>query len=371
MVNKCKADRVSAQMSAYIKYLHQHGNESINTIWRRYGLQNNISRATIYRHASGDITVLTGVKKKRNVGRPKLLSDRSIRMLMRTFKMLRTRNINFTSVKVQLAANLHNVCSNRTVRRALNARGMFYLQPRKKGLLTAQDLKKRVKFARNIKSSDNSLQFWTEKIAFFFDGTGFIHKTHPQDQATAPRGRIWRKKGEGLAPGCTAKGSKAGYNGRVAHFFVAISYRKGVVSCIQYCDTLTGAMFSTFVKEKFKKIFQDSFNPHSRVFLQDGDPRQNSAIARKSMEECGYHCHHIPARSPDLNPIENVFHLVDRKLRQDAIEQEITNETFEQFSARVQECMMTYPTDIIDRVIESLPKRIDLIITKKGARLKY
>ena len=38
----------------------------------------------------------------------------------------------------------------------------------------------------------------------------------------------------------------------------------------------------------------------------------------------------IPARSPDLDPIENLFHLVSRQLGKDVLDMEITSENFEQ-----------------------------------------
>ena len=46
-----------------------------------------------------------------------------------------------------------------------------------------------------------------------------------------------------------------------------------------------------------------------------------------------------PPRSPDLNPIENLFHLVSKQLIEDAIDKRITSENFEQFSDRVKRTM--------------------------------
>ena len=372
MVNRLKADRLSLEMSTYMKFLHKEGNDSITTLWRKYGIPNNVSRATIHRHATAQIKPLNGVAKKGSGGRKEKLTDRHKRRLLRVFWQARNRNANFTSKKVQLDAGLSAVCSNRTVRRTLIANKLYYLQARKKGLLTKDDLKKRVKFARQLTNNNhNTLDYWSNTIAFYFHGTGFVHKTNPEDQAVAPMRRIWRRKGEGLQPGCTAKGSKAGYNGRVANFFVSISHGKGVISCVQYLDTLTGKMFSDFIKDKFTDIFDNSNNPASRIFLQDGDPRQNSKIARNTLDQMGMQCHSIPARSPDLNPIENVFHLVDNVLREEAIQKNIVSETFEAFSARVANSMLNFPSDVINRVIESMPNRINMVLKYKGQRLRY
>ena len=65
----------------------------------------------------------------------------------------------------------------------------------------------------------------------------------------------------------------------------------------------------------------------------------------------------IPARSQDLNPIENVFHNVKRQLQDDALSKRITKETYSQFCTRVKATLLNYSPDIIDRTIESMDKR--------------
>ena len=56
----------------------------------------------------------------------------------------------------------------------------------------------------------------------------------------------------------------------------------------------------------------------------DNDPSQTSKVARKAIEKIEAEFHKIPARSPDLNPIENLFHLVKKNLENEAIENNIT-----------------------------------------------
>ena len=209
-----------------------------------------------------------------------------------------------------------------------------------------------------------------KEIGFYLDGSSFVHKTNPADQARAPGARIWRKKGEGLMPGCTSKGKKVGSGGKVAHFIVCISYGKGVCFVHQYVK-ITGAYFAQFVKENFKEIFKRCCNPRSKLFLQDGDPSQNSKVAKTEMEKLKIAQLHIPARSPDINPIENVFHLVDRKLKKDAVEKNITRESYRDFCERVKNTLLQFPTSTIDNIIQSMPSRMKEIIKCKGHRLRY
>ena len=53
---------------------------------------------------------------------------------------------------------------------------------------------------------------------------------NPFDQTRASRAMVWRKPGQGLDFGFTAKGSHEGTRGSVAHFMAAIAYGKGVIA---------------------------------------------------------------------------------------------------------------------------------------------
>jgi len=105
--------------------------------------------------------------------------------------------------------------TDRTDRRLLNRNGYFFLQVRKKGLMSQTDKDQRVEFARKMQA-EYSPTVWTDSVAFYLDGVSFIYKTNPLDQARAPKGRVWRKKSQGLTRGCLAKGSKSGAGGKVA-----------------------------------------------------------------------------------------------------------------------------------------------------------
>lgn len=69
-------------------------------------------------------------------------------------------------------------------------------------------------------------------ICFYLEGVSFYHKYNPLDDARVPKGKIWRKRKEGLS--VTAKGTHVGSGGRVVKMIVAISYGKGVIYCEQY-----------------------------------------------------------------------------------------------------------------------------------------
>lgn len=360
---------VPRDVSVYMQYLYQDKGVRGSALLQRFP---EYSKATIYRHAKlpmGDQKVYD--RRKLNKGRPRKLTERDERNLIRQLHRCRKLFGSFTASRLRTEAGIPPTVSVWTIRRVLQKHGYKFLQSRKKGLMSFKDTVIRLQFARKLVRNGLRDEFWKKHISFYFDGVSFVHKTHPFDQARTTKTMAWRKRTEGLELFCTTKGKKAGVEGRVAKFFVSIAYGKGVISCDQYLERLNGPMFAKFVKARFPEIFKISANPRTTRFLQDGDPSQNCAVARKAFGEIGALRFKIPARSPDLNPIENLFHLVSVKLEKDALSEHILSETFEEFSERVRRTLMNFSTLTIDKLIASMDKRILMIIKNRGRRLKY
>ena len=88
-----------------------------------------------------------------------------------------------------------------------------------------KDFGERLRFACKVKRTYCNDYFMND-ICFYLDGVSFNNKYNPLDDALAPKGKIWRKRKEGLS--VTAKGTHIGLGGRVVKMIVTISYRKGV-----------------------------------------------------------------------------------------------------------------------------------------------
>jgi len=96
---------------------------------------------------------------------------------------------------------------------------------------------------------------------------------------------------------------------------VAIASGKVVILKVPY-KNITGEFFATFISEHFNLTFANA-GPKAdgrRLFVMDNDHSQTSC--KLGLEEIEGSFHEIPPRSPDLNPIENIFHLVKRYLDQ-------------------------------------------------------
>lgn len=337
---------------------------------RKVASRLSVSKSFVQRLAKCKLNPRTGPFRKKKGGRPSKLTIRDKRHIVKSLLHLRHSEGCFTSDRVMEEAGIRKTrVSARTVRRYLNDEGYNLLNARQKGILSSDDLLERVRYARKTRRVHNySPAFWTENIAFYLDGVNFVHKTKPSDQARAPRKKVWRKKSEGLKPGCVAKGKKEGTGGNVVHMMVAVSYGKGVIICEQY-EKLNGDYFADFIKRNFVTMFGDADKGHTEYFVQDGDPSQNSRVAKEALGRVKAKLFPIPPRSPDLNPIENVFHLVNKQLKKDA--RTIERETREEFSQRIRRTLYSVPVEVIDKTISSMDKRLGLIIELKGGRLKY
>ena len=89
-------------------------------------------------------------------------------------------------------------------------------------------------------------------------------------------------------------------------------YNKGVICCEPYEKMKYGRYFAAFIDNHFDRLFAAADKGCTRMFLQDGDPSQNSASARAAMQRTNSTLIKLYRRSPDLAVIENVFPMVSR-----------------------------------------------------------
>lgn len=367
--NECpkkKWTKVSIQHSAEIAALHQKSNLKIKEL---VGMYPQYSPRSIYRHSKTKFNEETHDKRKFNKGRPKLLNDYDRRNIVRNIKYLRTTEGNFTSRRLASMSGLSSKIKPRTFRSYLNKCGFRYRRARKKGLMSIKDLRARKTFCSRCIRLKLGLEFWTKGVSMFVDGKGFAWKRNPRDQARAPKAMLWRQANEGLAFGCTAKAGKAGVTN--LNFVVGISYNKGVVLCERYMGTMTGEKYAYITKHNFPQALENSTNPRAKRIVQDNCPRQQSKVAKLALAQINAKQMKIPARSPDINCIENVFAQVCRLLDTQAIERNITSETKDEFESRVKETLFNFPVQKINDIITSMPRRLKAIVQAGGKRINY
>ena len=94
-------------------------------------------------------------------------------------------------------------------------------------------------------------------------------------------------------------------------------------------------------------------------------------VAKSAMSQANSTLLKLPPRSPDLPPIENLFHIASNKLKGQAVSQNITKESFEQFKQRAVNTMYSIRIETINNLIESMNARLNGVIRNKGRRARY
>ena len=96
---------------------------------------------------------------------------------------------------------------------------------------------------------------------------------------------------------------------------------------------MNGNFSASFVRQYFNLCFGRAGPKRNgkRLFVMDNDPSQISKVAENLLKHIECELLWIPPRSPDINPIKNILHLVKNLLESEGIQENITSETFEQF----------------------------------------
>ena len=170
-------------------------------------------------------------------------------------------------------------------------------------------------------------------------------------------------KNKGLKCGCTRKGKKGGTT--QTSFLVGIGYNKGVVLCEPLTNRMNSTYYTSIVRRTFRAALKKTLGPKAKHTFVNGDPSQNSKLSKQAIARIGGKTFTIPTRSPDINPIENLFNQAQGKLKKQA------RETREEFSNRVQNLPESFSIEAIDKIMESMPRRIDMILKRHGQRIKY
>lgn len=84
----------------------------------------------------------------------------------------------------------------------------------------------------------------------------------------------------------------------------------------------------------FNTMFQTADKGDSRIWVQDGDPSQNSALAKSAMSQADWTQSKLSPQSPDLHPMGTLLPLASNKLKEQAVSQNITKDSFAQSKQR-------------------------------------
>ena len=111
------------------------------------------------------------------------------------------------------------------------------------------------------------------------------------------------------------------------------------------------------------------------LFMHDNAPCHKTASVTELLRENNIPVMVWPAQSPDLNPIENLWrdlkHRFYLKFRASMSSPSSSQDAFEKYSALIKECWAEQNTELVQSLIESMPRRCQVVIDAKGGHTKY
>ena len=335
-----RGTELTAEVRAQVMVLHGQ-----NYLQRRIAEILNISRSSVSRTIT-KAKQLGSFESRRRSGRPRISSATTDR------KIRRAAVAHPTWSSVTIAASTSSGVSPRTIRRRLHKDfGLSSYKPARKARLSPKNIKDRLAFCRKYEK-------WTPdmwKTVMFSDESTFSQFHSYVRNVQRPRNQRYNMRyvvpTVKQAPTTVVWASFCG-SGRGGLWFMPKN------------TTINGTVYLNILKDKLPTHMGIQ---NCKIFQHDGSPCHRTAAVSRWLEEEGIEVlGPWPGSSPDLNPIENLWTHMKKKVAE-------RNPTSE---ASLKEAIRTvWTTEITPQycqaLVSSMPKRIKDVLANKGGYIKY
>jgi transposase len=301
------------------------------------------SEKTVSLWVSRSLAEISLADKERS-GRPRCTDDDSdacVQEMAEEKKFITPRDIRR---ELQLA------CSARTVRRRLDGVDLFGRVAREADTFDARILRLRLSFARgflHFTEADWDTVICSDEVHFCLGHHGQVWVQRPPGTAYEPQ---YCKPADEPAATVTLWGCMCSKGIGAGRLFL------GELNSQLYCDIL---------EHNLKPTYQRIYPRGLWRFLQDNASPHYTAAVNTWMHNHGVHIMEFPPYSPDLNPIENLWHVLKHRVEHrnprtaEELEQ-IIGEEYEAVSES--ECA---------KLMRSMPARLQQCIEFEGHKTKY
>lgn len=288
---------------------------------------------------------------KQAPGRPRKSSKRQDRLL----KVFQLRDRAATSAELAQEWQQAGVrASARTVRRRLLEEGLVSRTAAKKPLLSSKNIRDRLIFCRRYR--DWTAEDWGKVI--FSDESPF------RLFGASGRRLVRRRQGERYHQSCLMPTVK---HPETIHVWGCFSVKGvGSLTILPKNTAMNKEWYQNVLREQLLPTIQGQFGNEECLFQHDGAPCHKAKVITKWLGEQNIKIlGPWPGNSPDLNPIENLWSILKRRVDN----QKPTNS--DKLQALIMQEWTAISQDLVQKLIDSMPGRIAEVLKKKGQHCKY
>lgn len=334
--------KLSPQKRAEIAALHNAGLTD-NQIAKKIGC----TRATVSRWKN-ERSVATPFQDKKRSGRPSKLTPAlqlKIQKIARAKKRRSTRIV-ARQLRQQKLANI----SHESVRQALRSGGLSPFKRRKQPRLLERHIRQRKAWLRRTNN-----EMWSHVV---FSDEKLFYLVRPANRS---HDIVWAANPHEVPPEEVVPQSSR------LHVWGAISSR-GKTKLAFLEGPLNAPKYVKILEQFLLPAAKKQFGDEKWCFMQDHatahDAKSTQAWIRENVPSF-FDSESWPAKSPDLNPIENLWAILEEKCNREAIA------TKSGFKSQLAKTWNQLEQSTITHLIDSMPERRKALRKAKGGHIQY
>lgn len=288
------------------------------------------------------------VARRRGSGRKPKTTPADDRQLKRD--ALRNRKKSITALSKEFVTSAGENISRFTIRRRLGEQGLRSYRCRKVPMLSKVNKCKRVAWCKKYEKLDFGTVVWSDESRFC------LVSDRPQT--------CIRRRGEEFLPECTQKTVKGNEGIMVWGCFSKSGI--GELCLIPKGQTVNAAKYRDILSNSLLPSLESLHRNGEYVFQQDNAPCHTARTVWTWFEDNNVVVmEDWPPQSPDLNPIENLWDHVERQI------QNVVFKNLEELWNKVREVWYSIPQDFINKLVDSMKRRISACSQNKGGHTRY
>lgn len=286
---------------------------------------------------------------KKRTGRPQKLDKRDQRHLKRLVKD--ENRLSVSKITRDLNQSLSKPITSRTVFNYLKKLGYEYKVKLKKQWLSAKHREQRMAWCR--RHAHFSPDDW-RNVIFSDESTFYVLERKNQV-------KIWRTDEERLHQDCiqqvnTGRGGKLGIWGGISG--------QGPTEARIFDENMDGSMYCDVLSNELKRSMAKLQDKQKIIYQQDLAPWHTSNLVKAKIQKLKLKVMDWPAKSPDLNPVELVWSILDKKLMATPIYNKST------LRKRLEEEWKSLSVDLCKSLVDSMPERLAKCLKAKGGHFE-